>query len=72
MRQALVQSEYISSIDKPFNNIRPFIFKPLQKRRVLVLSIIAAWCNHVTWWKFPSLVSWRSKSWSKSWLDHAT
>jgi len=31
-----------------------FIFKPLQKRRVLILSIIAAWCDHVTWWNFTS------------------
>jgi len=54
MRQACVQSEYISNIDDPFNNISPFIFKPLQKRRVLVLSIIAAWRDHATWWNFPS------------------
>ena len=54
MRQACVQFDCISNNDNPFNNIKPFIFKPLQKRRVLVLSIIAAWLDHATWWNFPS------------------
>jgi len=54
MRQACVQFECISNIDNPFNNIETFIFKPFQKRQVLIVSIIAAWRDHATWWNFPS------------------
>jgi hypothetical protein len=36
MRQACVQFECISNIDNPFNNVKPFIFKPVQKERVFV------------------------------------
>ncbi len=40
--------------DNPFCNIEAFIFKPLSKRRVPVLSIIAAQRDNITWWNFPS------------------
>ncbi len=48
MRQACVPFECISNNDNPFCNIGAFIFKPLSKRRVPVLSIIAAQRDNIT------------------------
>ncbi len=48
MRQACVRFECISNNDNPFCNIDAFIFKPLSKRRVPVLSIIAAQRDNIT------------------------
>ncbi len=39
MRQACVQFDCISNNDNPFNNIETFIFKPVQKEQVPILSI---------------------------------
>jgi hypothetical protein len=72
MRQACVQSEYISNIDKAFNNIGLFIFEPNQKGQALILSIIAAWCDHVTWWKFPGFGVMEDHRMIKTSLDHVT